>query len=53
MCKKRGFTVIKLLIVVVLVGIVLSVDLPVLYGMYATCNAPMRAPEVMAYVSSH
>jgi len=51
MCKKRGFTVIELLIVVILVGMVLSVALPVSYGMYATYNASLRAQEVMAYVS--
>ncbi|HVO67147.1 MAG TPA: type II secretion system protein [Syntrophales bacterium] len=51
MCKKRGFTVIELLIVVILVGMVLSVALPVSYGMYATYNSSLRVQEVMAYVS--
>ena len=51
MCKKRGFTVIELLIVVILVGAVLSVALPASYGMYATYSASLRVQEVMAYVS--
>lgn len=51
MCKKRGFTVIELLIVVILVGMALWLALPVSYGMYASYNASLRAQEVMAYVS--
>jgi len=51
MLKNKGFTIIELLIVIILVGMVLSVALPVSYGMYATYNASLRAQEVMAYVS--
>jgi prepilin-type N-terminal cleavage/methylation domain-containing protein len=49
--KKNGFTIIELLIVIILVGMVLSVALPVSYGMYETYKASLRAQEVMAYVS--
>jgi prepilin-type N-terminal cleavage/methylation domain-containing protein len=49
--KKNGFTIIELLIVIILVGMVLSVIMPVSYGMYATYNASLRAQEVMTYVS--
>jgi prepilin-type N-terminal cleavage/methylation domain-containing protein len=51
MWKKKGFTVVELLIVIILLGMVLSVALPVSYGMYATYNASLRAQEVMVYVS--
>jgi prepilin-type N-terminal cleavage/methylation domain-containing protein len=51
MWKKKGFTVVELLIVIILVGMILTVTLPVSYGMYATYNASLRAQEVMAYVS--
>ncbi len=49
--KKNGFTIIELLIVIILVGMVLSVALPVSYGMYETYKASLRAQEVMTYVS--
>ena len=49
--KKNGFTIIELLIVIILVGMVLSVALPVSYGMYETYKASLRAREVMTYVS--
>jgi len=48
---KKGFTIIELLVVIILLGMVLSVALPVSYGMYASYNASLRAQEVMAYVS--
>jgi len=51
MWKNKGFTVIELLIVVILLGMVLSVALPVSYGMYETYKVSLRAQEVMAYVS--
>jgi len=49
--KNKGFTIIELLIVIILVGMVLSVALPVSYGMYETYKASLRAQEVMTYVS--
>jgi len=49
--KNKGFTIIELLIVIILVGMVLSVALPVSYGMYNTYKASLRAQEVMTYVS--
>ena len=49
--KKNGFTIIELLIVIILVGMVLSVALPVSYGMYETYKASLRAQEVMTHVS--
>jgi prepilin-type N-terminal cleavage/methylation domain-containing protein len=51
MWEKKGFTVVELLIVIILMGMILTVTLPVSYGMYATYNASLRAQEVMAYVS--
>jgi prepilin-type N-terminal cleavage/methylation domain-containing protein len=51
MLKNKGFTIIELLIVIILVGMVLSVALPVSYGMYTTYKASLSAQEVMAYVS--
>jgi prepilin-type N-terminal cleavage/methylation domain-containing protein len=51
MHKQKGFTIIELLIVIILVGMVLSVALPVSYGMYTAYKASLRAQEVMAYVS--
>jgi prepilin-type N-terminal cleavage/methylation domain-containing protein len=49
--RKNGFTIIELLIVIILVGMILSVALPVSYGMYETYKASLRAQEVMTYVS--
>ena len=49
--KEKGFTVVELLIVIILLGMVLSVALPVSYGMYATYNTSLRAQEIMASVS--
>lgn len=51
MSRENGFTIIELLIVVMLMGIVLSVILPVSYDMYASYKASMRAQEIMTYVS--
>ena len=51
MLKNKGFTIIELLIVIILVGMVLSVALPVSYGTYNTYKASLRAQEVMTYVS--
>lgn len=48
---KKGFTIIELLVVIILLGMVLSAALPVSYGMYTTYKASLRAQEVMAYVS--
>jgi prepilin-type N-terminal cleavage/methylation domain-containing protein len=49
--KTKGFTIIELLIVVMLVGMVLSIALPVSYGMYESYNASLRTQEVMIYIS--
>ena len=51
MHKNKGFTVIELLIAIILLGMILSVALPVSYGMYESYKASLRAQEVMAYVS--
>jgi len=49
--EEKGFTIIELLIVIILIGMVLSVVMPVSYGMYANYNASLRAEEIMTYVS--
>jgi len=51
MGNKKGFTIVELLIVIILIGMVLSVGLPVSYGMYANYRASLSAQEVMACVS--
>ena len=49
--EEKGFTVLELLIVVVLVAMMFSVALPISYGMYSTYKASLCAQEVMAYIS--
>lgn len=51
-CSKKGFTLIELLIVIALVGILVSVSLPVSYSMYQKYQASLRAEEVLIYLSS-
>jgi prepilin-type N-terminal cleavage/methylation domain-containing protein len=36
MWEKKGFTVVELLIVIILMGMILTVTMTVSYGMYAT-----------------
>lgn len=51
MREEKGFTIVELLIVVILIGMVLSVVMPISYGMYAGYSASLRAQEVMTYIS--
>ena len=51
MGDKKGFTVIELLIVIILLVMILTVGLPVSYGMYETYRAASLGQEVMAFVS--
>ena len=47
----RGFTLIELLTVVAIVGIMLSVSLPMSYNMYESYKASIKAQEVMIFIS--
>lgn len=49
--KERGFTFIELLIVVSIIGIMLSVSIPISFGMYTSYKASLKAQEVMVFVS--
>ncbi len=49
---KKGFTLIELLIVIALVGILVSVSLPVTYSMYQKYQASLMAEEVLIFLSS-
>lgn len=51
-CLKKGFTLIELLIVIAVVGILVSVSLPVSYSMYQKYQASLRAEEVWVFLSS-
>jgi prepilin-type N-terminal cleavage/methylation domain-containing protein len=49
--SNRGFTLIELLLVISIVGIMLSVTLPVSLSMYENYKASLKAQEVMVYLS--
>jgi len=49
--KERGFTFIELLIVVSIIGIMLSVSIPISFGMYTSYKASLKAQEVMVFIS--
>jgi len=49
--KERGFTLIELLIVVSIIGIMLSVSLPISFSMYENYKASLKAQEVMLFIS--
>jgi prepilin-type N-terminal cleavage/methylation domain-containing protein len=51
MKKQQGFTLIELLIVVAIVGIMLSVSLPMSMGMYENYKASIKAQEAVVYIS--
>jgi prepilin-type N-terminal cleavage/methylation domain-containing protein len=50
--NKKGFTLIEMLIVVSIIGLMLSVSLPISYGMYKSYKASLKAEEVMVFISS-
>jgi len=49
---RRGFTLIELLIVISIIGIMLSVSIPVSFGMYESYRASLKAQQVMLHISS-
>jgi prepilin-type N-terminal cleavage/methylation domain-containing protein len=49
--KRSGFTLIELLLVVSLIGLLMSVSVPVSYNMYLSYQASLKAEEVFVYVS--
>lgn len=48
---QKGFTLIELLIVISIIGIMLTVSLPVSFAMYSRYKASLRAQEIMIYIS--
>jgi len=49
---RKGFTLIEILIVVSIIGLILSVSLPISYNMYMSYKASLKAEEVMVFISS-
>jgi len=50
--NKKGFTLIEILIVVSIIGLMLSVTLPISYDMYRSYKASLKAEKVMVFISS-
>ena len=50
--RGAGFTLIEILIVVSIIGLILSVSLPISYSMYNSYKASLKAEEVMIFISS-
>lgn len=50
--NKKGFTLIEILIVVSIMGLILSVSLPISYDMYRSYKASLKAEKVMVFISS-
>jgi len=50
--NRKGFTLIEILIVVSIIGLILSVSLPISYNMYMSYKASLKAEEVMVFISS-
>jgi prepilin-type N-terminal cleavage/methylation domain-containing protein len=49
--SQKGFTLIELLIVISIIGIMLTVSLPVSFAMYSRYKASLKAQEIMVYIS--
>jgi len=49
--RQKGYTLIEILVVVIIVTLMFSVALPVSYDMFRRYKAAIRAQEVMLYVS--
>jgi len=47
----KGFTIIELLIVVSIIGLMMTVTLPVSFDMYARYKASLKAQELMVVIS--
>jgi len=47
----KGFTLVETLLVITLIGILLSVSLPISYTLYTSYNASLKAEEVMIFIS--
>lgn len=52
MNRSDGFTLIELLLVVTVIGILMSVSIPVSYSMYERYQASLKAEKVLTLVSS-
>ena len=50
--ERSGFTLIELLVVVSLIGLLMSVTVPVSYNMYRSYQASLKAEEVFVYVAT-
>jgi len=50
--RSSGFTLIEILLVMAILGLILSVTLPISYDLYKSYKASLRAEEVMIFVSS-
>jgi len=51
MKNQRGFTLIELLIVVSIIGIMMTVTLPISFDMYSRYKASLKAQELMVIIS--
>ena len=49
--REDGFTLIELLLVITIIGIMLSVSVPISFSMYENYKASLSAQEVMIFVS--
>ena len=50
--ERNGFTLIEILLVISIIGLMLSVTLPMSYNMYNSYKASLKAEEVLIFVST-